>query len=205
MVAALGGLVVSNALIRREVTRTERQRSQADYERAQTELQRAQADEKAEALRRQDYISRVNLAYRECLASNVAEALALLDGCPKDLRGWEWSYVTRQCHLDLHTFREPGMEVNAVAFSPDGRYVASGSGDQSGGRSGDLVVLDLTTRREVFAHRGLQGSIRAVAFSPDGRWLAAGQVTWSRTDHISPGTTSVASSRAAPPGGTLTI
>ena len=33
-------------------------------------------------LRRQDYISRVNLALSECLGNNVARALELLDGCP---------------------------------------------------------------------------------------------------------------------------
>ena len=198
MVAAVVGLAVSNGLIRREVGRTDHQRAQADQ-------LRTQADERAEALRRHDYISRVNLAYRECLASNVAQAIQLLEGCPEDLRGWEWSYVTRQCHLDLHTFREPGLVVYAVAFSPDGRYLASGSGGHSGGESGDLVVRDVATRREVFAHRGLPGSIRAVAFSPDGRWLAAGQVTWSQSDHLSAGGKSDSSSRAAGPGGTLTI
>src|SRR5262249_47122984 len=118
----------------------------------------------------------VNLAYRECLANNVAQALELLDGCPEDLRGWEWSYVSRQCHLDLHTFRMAGPVVNAVAFSPDGRRLAVASGSRSDhpGGAGDLVGLDLTTDREVFAHRGLAGGIRAVGFSPDGRWLAAG-------------------------------
>ena len=59
------------------------------------------AENRAEALRRHDYVSRVNLAYRECLANNVGQALELLDDCPEDLRGWEWSYVNRQCHLDL--------------------------------------------------------------------------------------------------------
>jgi WD40 repeat protein/serine/threonine protein kinase/tetratricopeptide (TPR) repeat protein len=165
MLTAVGLLAVSNTLIRREMKRT---------------------DEKAEELRRRDYINRVNLAYRECQANNVAQALELLDGCPEDLRGWEWSYVSRQCHLDLHTFHEPGPSVNAVAFSPDGRYLASGSGDYhnagtyfAGGESGDLVVRDVETGREVFAHRGLPGSIRAVAFSSDGRWVATGQATWA--------------------------
>ena len=128
------------------------------------------AGQRAEDLRRQDYINRVNLAYRECLANNVTQALELLEGCPEDLRAWEWSYVHRQCHLELHTFRESARAVNAVAFSPDGRRVASGSGsyfDNEG--TGDLVVRDAASGREVFAHRGLPGGLRAVAFSPDGR------------------------------------
>jgi serine/threonine protein kinase len=50
----------------------------------------ARERDRAEELQRRDYISRVNLAYRECLDYNVKRALELLDGCPTDLRGWEW-------------------------------------------------------------------------------------------------------------------
>jgi WD40 repeat protein/serine/threonine protein kinase/tetratricopeptide (TPR) repeat protein len=205
LVAALGGLAVSNALIRREMTKTEEQRAQAVNQRAQADHQRAQADEKAEALRRHDYISRVNLAYRECLAGNVAQAEELLVGCPVDLRGWEWPYVSRQCHLDLQSFHEAGPGVNAVAFSYDGRYLASGSGELLGGESGDLVVRDVATGREVFAHRGLSGIIRAVAFSPDGRWLAAGHATFLGSYYNPVRLKSNVRPRDAEPAGTLTL
>ncbi len=147
--------------------------------RAEAQKHATIATEKAEALRRQDYISRVNLAHRECLDNNVARAIELLEGCPADLRGWEWSYASRQCHLDLHTFRDSAPSVNAVAFSPDGRRVATGSGSFRGGQGGDgdLVVRDVATGREVFALRGLSGGAHAVAFSPDGRLLAVGHGT----------------------------
>ena len=52
----------------------------------------------------------------------------LLFGCPRDLRGWEWHYVLRLCRRDRLTFREHGQSVNALAISPDGTWVASGSG-----------------------------------------------------------------------------
>jgi WD40 repeat protein len=132
------------------------------------------ATEKAEALRRRDYVSRVNLAYQECLDNNVSRAIELLDGCPADLRGWEWQYVNRQCHLDLRTFREPAPAVLAVAFTPDGRRMASGTGSFVGSGAGDLVVRDLETGNEVFAARNLAGGVHAVAFSPDGHELAVG-------------------------------
>ncbi|QDV34227.1 protein kinase domain-containing protein [Tautonia plasticadhaerens] len=134
------------------------------------------AEWQKESLRRQNYIARVNLALSECLGNDVARALQLLDGCPVDLRGWEWAYVWRQCHLDLKTFREPGPAVNAVAFSPDGRQVACGSGhfyDKEPGVAGALVIRDATTGRVVFERDGLTGGVRSVAFSPDGRWIAA--------------------------------
>src|SRR5207244_1897119 len=100
------------------------------------------------------------------------------DGCPADLRGWEWEYARRQCRLDLQTFRDPGPAVNAVAFSPDGRLVASGSGrfqdNEPPEIRGDLVVRDAATGRLIFEQPGLRGGVRSVAFSPDGRWIAAG-------------------------------
>jgi WD40 repeat protein/tetratricopeptide (TPR) repeat protein len=133
------------------------------------------ATERAEELRRQDYVSRVNLAFRECLDNNVTRAIELLDGCPRDLRGFEWQYAWRQCHLALWSAREERV-VNALAFSPDGLRIACGTGlyrDFLGG-TGDLVVREATTGRELFAHRQIADGVRAVAFSPDGRLLATG-------------------------------
>jgi len=138
------------------------------------------ADERAELLRRQDYIGRVNLAYRECLDGNVARALELLRGCPEDLRDWEWFYAERQCHLDLRTFESGGQSVNGVAFSPDGTRVASVSGTfefDEPSLTGDLVVRDVASGQEILGHRGVPSGFRGLAFSPDGRWIAAGNAS----------------------------
>ena len=104
----------------------------------------------------------------------------MLDGCPQDLRGWEWDYAWRQCHLDLGTFRQSGQALNGVAFSPDGTRVASVSGaydDDEPAKKGDLVVRDVATGQEIFAHRDVASGFRGVAFSPDGRWIATGNAS----------------------------
>jgi WD40 repeat protein len=133
------------------------------------------AIDQAKKLRRQVYISHVNLAYEECLGNNVGRARDLLAKCEHDLRGWEWLFVDRQCHLELHTFRESAPAVNDVDWSPDGRFVASGTGDHMPNRddvAGELVVRDAHTGKEVFVRRGLRGGVRALEFSPDGRGIA---------------------------------
>src|SRR5208283_399363 len=60
--------------------------------------------------------------------------------------------------------------VNSVAFSPDGRFLATASEDKS------VKLWEVGTWRNV---RTFTGHMRAVAiarFSPDGRWLASGSI-----------------------------
>ena len=181
LITGVVGLSIAAVLIRGEQLRTEGERLRADLSLTETrrgskiaEDNALEATQKAKDLERQDYIHRVNLAYREAMDNNIAAAVHLLDGCPRDLRGWEWSFVIRLCHLDLDTF-EQGSHVNAVACSPDGRYLASGGGDfmsASDAHSGLLVVRDTKTGRKIFA-RDLEYSVQGLGFSPDGRILAS--------------------------------
>ena len=64
-------------------------------------------------------------------------------------------------------------EVRSVAFSPDGKLLASGSGDNT------VKLWDAATGAEVRTLSGHSRWVTSVAFSPDGMWLtyAAGNKT----------------------------
>jgi WD40 repeat protein len=171
LVTAVVALAISTLLISSEQARTEQQHQLA-AEKAR------EATERAENLRRQDYVNRVNLAQREVLDDNIALAEDLLEGCPTDLRGWEWDYVRRLYHMERLTYRGHSKDVRCLAISPDSKWVASGTAIPDGqGRDGDRAevrVWDVTTGKERYVFGGLLGTVQAVAISSDAKFIAAG-------------------------------
>ncbi len=87
----------------------------------------------------------------------------LLVSAPDGLQLWQM-----QPRQQLWAIPREGSRRSALAFSPDGRFVALGT------HGGMTRILDAATGRLVSILAGHAGEVLAVAFSPDGKHLATG-------------------------------
>src|SRR5689334_2521690 len=66
-----------------------------------------------------------------------------------------------------------GSPVSAVAFAPDGKWLASAGWDKT------IRLWDVTSGKELRQLIGHQGEIECLAVAPDGKLLASG--AWDKT------------------------
>ncbi|MCA2694109.1 MULTISPECIES: serine/threonine-protein kinase [unclassified Microcystis] len=76
-----------------------------------------------------------------------------------------WEVATGK---ELRTLTGHSNGVTSVAYSPDGRYLASGSWDDT------IKIWEVATGKELRTLTGHYGEVYSVAYSPDGRYLASG-------------------------------
>jgi WD40 repeat protein len=93
---------------------------------------------------------------------------------------WVWDVATRK---EVARLAEGKLLVLSVAFSPDGRHLATAAprqyrhdgSDSKEETEGQVRVWDLQTGKELPCRWGEQPNAKAVAFTPDGRCLAVGK------------------------------
>jgi WD40 repeat protein len=124
------------------------------------------------------YFNRIALAYQAWQGYQVGQADRTLDECipsggQHDRRSWEWRYLKRLTHAAELTLTGHAHTVQGVAFSRDGRLLASCSGEWRGEEPGEVLVWDASTGKRLQTFRGHQRTVYKVAFAPDGRLLAS--------------------------------
>ena len=154
----------------------QRQQSEANEKkaleaRASEERLRRGAEAQELAARQRAYASDMNLAKQALAGSNLGRALELLNrqrplAGQRDLRGWEWRYLWQQTHSDaLLTLCQTG-EIESLAVSADGHWLALGLVHRGG-----VYVWDLKTRLEAAHLAAGEAKVRLV-FSPTEPLLA---------------------------------
>jgi WD40 repeat protein/serine/threonine protein kinase/Tfp pilus assembly protein PilF len=94
--------------------------------------------------------------------------------------GWKGELKAWDLKAGREVFTAPVRNGGAasVAFSPDGKWLATAGGQVLADRPADVTVWDATTGRPARTLRGPVGLVNSLAFSPDGRTLAAAGVNF---------------------------
>lgn len=147
-------------------SRAEIEKEQAARRQAEARSQQVQGQVRSLELRAYD----VQLArVRETWRRNPGLALSLLndaDRCPPALRDFAWGYFHSRAQNDRATLTGHVGRVNAVAWSPGGKEIASG------GQDGLLKFWDASSGKETASVVAHGGGATALVFSDRGEWLA---------------------------------
>jgi hypothetical protein len=156
------------ALIKSDESLAGEQKARAETLAALRKVKEEQARTEAAlaAERRAAYLSDIALAANEWAGNRPIRAAQLLDGCPADLRGWEWHHLRRVAHAAEREFDDLQGVTRLCGFTDDGKHLLTA--DSSG-----IRIREFATGKVVRAFTDHQYQVGAVAFTPDGKRVAS--------------------------------
>src|SRR5260370_1386215 len=104
-----------------------------------------------------------------CLAGFMITAS--LEGCAQSLSSSSTAVpvpTPRPRGSVFYTYHGHSDILNTVAWSPDGKYIASGSAD------GTVRMWEVATGKQKYVYRGHLASVNSLVWSPDSQRIASG-------------------------------
>lgn len=185
MASLIAGTIVSYAKYREAKAQEANAQAKEGFATQKTIEANERLLERDRALEKATYqlgISNFLLAVAAYENTDLPQAEARLELVPWAQRGWEWYYLKRQLTGSLRTFFGTSNEVRCVAYSPDGRYLVSGSSEPV------AKIWHADTGALIGELRSHSGPILAVAYTPDGRAIVTGSrdgsaILWDAKTH----------------------